>query len=103
MGALKRIAVHGVAGLLPAAVWFVGCVLYFLTTAPLERFTDIRVPYNQVLMFRTLFDWYFTSGDVQFHTGGSNPMTFKVSGPSAEHLRGELCLDETFTREGPSG
>ena len=34
-----------------------------------------------------VFDWYFTSGDVEFHTGGSDPMTFKVSGPSAEHLR----------------
>jgi dihydrofolate reductase len=33
------------------------------------------------------FDWYFTSGDVEFHTGGSDPMTFKVSAPSAEHLR----------------
>ena len=27
-----------------------------------------------------VFDWYFTSGDVEFHTGGSDPMTFKVSG-----------------------
>jgi hypothetical protein len=34
-----------------------------------------------------VFDWYFTSGDVEIHTGGSDPMTFKVSGPSAEHLR----------------
>ena len=34
-----------------------------------------------------VFDWYFTSGDVEFHTGGSDPMTFKVSGPSAEHLK----------------
>jgi len=34
-----------------------------------------------------VFDWYFHSGDVEFHTGGSDPMTFKVSGPSAEHLR----------------
>ena len=34
-----------------------------------------------------VFDWYFTSGDVEFHTGGSDPMTFKVSAPSAEHLR----------------
>ena len=31
-----------------------------------------------------VFDWYFASGDVEFHTGGSDPMTFKVSGPSAE-------------------
>ena len=35
-----------------------------------------------------VFDWYFTSGDVEFHTGGSDPMTFRVSEPSAEHLRG---------------
>src|ERR1044071_5351823 len=35
-----------------------------------------------------VFDWYFNSGDVEFHTGGSDPMTFTVSGPSAEHLRG---------------
>ena len=34
-----------------------------------------------------VFDWYFTSGDVEFDTGGSSPMTFKVSGPSARHLR----------------
>src|SRR6478736_71616 len=34
-----------------------------------------------------VFDWYFNSGDVEFHTGGSDPMTFKVSEPSAEHLR----------------
>src|SRR4030095_16013620 len=35
-----------------------------------------------------VFDWYLASGDVEFNTGGSDPMTFKVSGPSAEHLRG---------------
>jgi dihydrofolate reductase len=35
-----------------------------------------------------VFDWYFNSGNVEFHTGGSDPMTFKVSPPSAEHLRG---------------
>jgi len=34
-----------------------------------------------------VFDWYMNSGDVEFHTGGSDPMTFKVSAPSAEHLR----------------
>ena len=33
-----------------------------------------------------VFDWY-SSGDVEIHTGGSDPMTFKVSEPSAEHLR----------------
>src|SRR4051812_32407104 len=34
-----------------------------------------------------VFDWYMNSGDVEFNTGGSDPMTFKVSPPSAEHLR----------------
>ena len=35
-----------------------------------------------------VFDWYMNSGDVEFHTGGGDPMTFRVSEPSAEHLRG---------------
>ncbi|HEY3340141.1 MAG TPA: dihydrofolate reductase family protein [Propionicimonas sp.] len=35
-----------------------------------------------------VFDWYFGSGDVELETGGSDPMTFRVSGPSAEHIRG---------------
>ena len=35
-----------------------------------------------------VFDWYFNSGDVEFPTGGADPMTFKVSGPGAQHLRG---------------
>ena len=35
-----------------------------------------------------VFDWYGNSGDVEFRTGGSDAMTFKVSVPSAEHLRG---------------
>ena len=34
-----------------------------------------------------VFDWYFSSGDVEVHTGGSDPMTFRVSAPSAEHIR----------------
>jgi len=34
-----------------------------------------------------VFDWYFTSGNVEFNTGGADPMTFKVSAPSAAHLR----------------
>jgi dihydrofolate reductase len=34
-----------------------------------------------------VFDWYMNSGDVEFHTGGSDPMTFRVSRPSAIHLR----------------
>ena len=33
-----------------------------------------------------VFKWYF-SGDVPFQTGGSDPMTFNVSAPSAVHLR----------------
>lgn len=36
----------------------------------------------------TVFDWYFNSGDVEIDTGGSDPMTFRVSAPSAVHLRG---------------
>ena len=34
-----------------------------------------------------VFDWYMNSGNVEFKTGGSDPMTFRVSPPSAEHLR----------------
>ena len=34
-----------------------------------------------------VFDWYSHSGNVEFNTGGSDPMTFRVSKPSAEHLR----------------
>ena len=34
-----------------------------------------------------VFAWYMNSGDVEFHTGGSDPMTFHVSPPSAEHLK----------------
>lgn len=33
-----------------------------------------------------VFDWY-TSGDVEFRTGGSDPMTFRLSEPSADHFR----------------
>src|SRR5262245_60274621 len=35
-----------------------------------------------------VFDWYFTSGDVEINTGGADPMTFKVSAPRAGHIRG---------------
>jgi dihydrofolate reductase len=35
-----------------------------------------------------VFNWYMSSGDIEFHTGGSDPMTFRVSPSSAEHLRG---------------
>lgn len=34
-----------------------------------------------------VFDWYFSSGDVEIQTGGSDPMTFRVSAPSADHIR----------------
>jgi dihydrofolate reductase len=34
-----------------------------------------------------VFDWYLASGDVAINTGGSAPMTFNVSEPSAEHIR----------------
>src|SRR5436309_12280045 len=35
-----------------------------------------------------VFGWYLNSGDVEIHTGGSDPVTFKMSGPSGEHFRG---------------
>ncbi len=34
-----------------------------------------------------VFDWYFNSGEVEFEAGGSDRMTFRVSEPSAGHLR----------------
>lgn len=34
-----------------------------------------------------VFAWYESSGEVAFETGGSDPMTFHVSEPSARHLR----------------
>jgi dihydrofolate reductase len=34
-----------------------------------------------------VFDWYFASGGVEIDTGGSDPMTFSMSEPSAEHFR----------------
>lgn len=34
-----------------------------------------------------VFDWYMSSGDVDVHTGGADPMTFHVSEPSARHIR----------------
>ena len=33
-----------------------------------------------------VFDWYFNSGDVEIRTGGSDPMTLRMSAPSAEHF-----------------
>lgn len=35
-----------------------------------------------------VFDWYFTSGSIEINTGGADAMTFKVSEPSAKHIRG---------------
>ncbi|HEV7766458.1 MAG TPA: dihydrofolate reductase, partial [Thermoanaerobaculia bacterium] len=35
-----------------------------------------------------VLNWYFTSGNVDVSTGGSDPMSLKMSGPSAEHFRG---------------
>jgi dihydrofolate reductase len=34
-----------------------------------------------------VFDWYFSSGNVEVRTGGADAMTFRVSEPSAEHIR----------------
>ena len=33
-----------------------------------------------------VFDWYMNSGDVEIRTGGSDPMTFRVSAPSAKQI-----------------
>jgi dihydrofolate reductase len=33
-----------------------------------------------------VFDWYVASGDVEVTTGGSAPMTFRMSEPSAEYV-----------------
>ena len=33
-----------------------------------------------------VFDWYVASGDVEITTGGSAPMTFRMSEPSAEYV-----------------
>jgi dihydrofolate reductase len=38
-----------------------------------------------------VFDWYMNSGDVAIDVGGSDPMTFRVSQPSADHLRGLIA------------
>lgn len=35
-----------------------------------------------------VFGWYFTSGEVEVRTGGAEPMTFRLSPASAEHVRG---------------
>ena len=34
-----------------------------------------------------VFAWYFGSGDVEVDGGGSDPMTFRMSEPSAQHFR----------------
>ena len=34
-----------------------------------------------------VFDWYAHSGGIEIHTGGSDPMTFRMSEPSARHFR----------------
>jgi dihydrofolate reductase len=34
-----------------------------------------------------VFDWYAQSGGVEIYTGGSAPMTFRMSEPSAGHFR----------------
>jgi dihydrofolate reductase len=37
-----------------------------------------------------VFDWYMSSGDVEIQVGGSDPRTFHVSQPSADHLHGQI-------------
>src|SRR6185503_17637154 len=34
-----------------------------------------------------VFDWYMNSGGVEIHAGGADAMTFRVSEPSAAHIR----------------
>jgi dihydrofolate reductase len=34
-----------------------------------------------------VFSWYFNSGDVELQAGGADPMTFRVSEPSAAHIQ----------------
>src|SRR5882757_8299955 len=38
-----------------------------------------------------VFDWYMSSGDVELNTGGSDPMTFHLSQPSADHMNGLIA------------
>jgi dihydrofolate reductase len=38
-----------------------------------------------------VFDWYMSSGNVEIKTGGSDPMTFHMSQPSADHVRGLIA------------
>jgi dihydrofolate reductase len=38
-----------------------------------------------------VFDWYISSGNVEINTGGSDPMTFHMSQPSADHVRGLIA------------
>jgi dihydrofolate reductase len=38
-----------------------------------------------------VFDWYMSSGNVEINTGGSDPMTFHMSQPSADHVRGLIA------------
>ena len=44
-----------------------------------------------------VFDWYFSSGDVEISTAStSSGMTFHVSAPSADHLRGLMAEAGAF-------
>ena len=52
-----------------------------------------------------VFDWYLNSGDVEFHTGGSDPMTFKhrTQGVVLLHDVGDrrkVCDDRGLTNNG---
>jgi dihydrofolate reductase len=38
-----------------------------------------------------VFDWYMSSGNVEINTGGSDTMTFHMSQPSADHVRGLIA------------
>ena len=49
-----------------------------------------------------VFGWSFTSGDVEIRTGGSAPMTFSVSGPSAETTVGAVGRLEPRPSQSPN-
>jgi dihydrofolate reductase len=43
-----------------------------------------------------VFDWYFSSGDVEITMPTNSEMTFHVSAPSADHLRGLMAEAGAF-------
>lgn len=50
---VKRLALYCALGLLPSALFFFGYVLYWLVTATIEVYTDLRFPHDLNFQFRT--------------------------------------------------